>query len=51
MNLKKVKTPELFKIRFVTPFITICTKKFGRRGKSQDVGGIVQLVEQWDHNP
>ena len=51
LDFKKSETPEPFKLRFVTPFITICTRKSGRRGKSQDFDGIVQLVEQWNHNP
>ena len=50
-DFSKSETPESFKLRFVTPFVTICTRDSGRHGKSQDLGGIVQLVEQWNHNP
>ena len=51
LDLKKSETPESFQLRQVTPFATICTRDSGRRGPSQDNGGIVQLVEQWNHNP
>lgn len=47
--------PNPFRIRFVKVFVAICTTFSGRRSLSQECffyfGGIVQLVEQWDHNP
>lgn len=47
--------PSPFRIRLVKVFIAICTAISGRRSISQDFlkeqGGIVQWLEQWNHNP